>query len=139
MTYTPEWTAWTAIKRRCLNSNTPEYPNYGGRGISVCQRWLDKFENFYEDIGVRPSKKHSIDRIDVNGNYEPSNCRWATVSEQQNNRRNNVRLEFNGLEMTISEWAKRLRMNNSIIESRLRKGWSIEAALTYPKFSRYLP
>lgn len=84
---TSEYNIWIGLRDRCLNPNNNTYEYYGGRGISVCSRWLSSFENFYEDMGPKPSKKHSIDRIDPDCNYEPSNCRWSTPIEQMNNRR----------------------------------------------------
>jgi hypothetical protein len=87
---TPEWKAWNNIIQRCTNQNSPAYRNYGGRGISVCSEWRHSFDKFYTDMGKRPSSKHSIDRIENNGNYEPNNCRWTTEKVQQNNKRNNV-------------------------------------------------
>lgn len=83
----PEYSAWTGMRSRCNNPNNDSYEYYGGRGIQVCDRWLQSFENFFSDIGVRPSSNHSLDRVDVNGNYEPSNCKWATKAEQMINRR----------------------------------------------------
>lgn len=84
---TPEYRTWSAMKTRCTNPNAQHYDKYGGRGISISPRWVDNFDNFYEDMGPKPSPKHSIDRIDVNGNYEPGNCRWATKTEQSRNTR----------------------------------------------------
>lgn len=89
--YKLEYGIWSNIKHRCLNPNYRDYKNYGGRGIAVCDRWRDSFDNFMDDMGPRPSLKHSIDRIDNNGNYEPSNCRWATYSQQNRNQRLNMR------------------------------------------------
>jgi hypothetical protein len=84
---TSEYHTWYSMKYRCNNTNSKDYPDYGGRGITICDRWLESFDNFYKDMGEKPTAKHSLDRINVNGNYEPSNCRWATIAEQSNNKR----------------------------------------------------
>lgn len=84
---TTEWLSWRAMKNRCYNKNHKDFQNWGARGIIVCDRWLSSFENFIEDMGMKPTPKHSIDRIDNDGNYEPGNCRWATAKEQRANQR----------------------------------------------------
>lgn len=123
---TKEYTTWSGIKDRCFNTNYKKYKDYGGRGITVCDRWIDSYDNFLKDMGRAPSQKHTIERENVNGNYEPSNCRWATMKEQQNNRRNNRMIEFNGLTMTLSQWCSKLNINYKRTQSRLNLGWSIE-------------
>ena len=89
MTKSSEFISWSAMLSRCINQNDPAYNRYGGRGIVVCDRWKDSFENFYEDMGPKPSDKHSIDRISVDGNYEPNNCKWSNSKDQARNRRSN--------------------------------------------------
>tara|TARA_R110000868_G_scaffold13848_3_gene64357 strand:- start:8415 stop:8933 length:519 start_codon:yes stop_codon:yes gene_type:complete len=89
---TTEYISWFGMKQRCYNTNFRQYKDYGGRGIKVCERWKESFVNFLEDMGRKPSPQHSLDRINNDGNYEPSNCRWATRSEQQNNKRNNKKM-----------------------------------------------
>lgn len=105
-TETAEYVVWCQIKARCYNSANINYSNYGGRGIKVCDRWLHSFENFINDMGERPSKDYSIDRIDVNGDYSPENCRWATSLEQANNKRNNIIISHNGQTKTLAEWCR---------------------------------
>jgi len=98
---------WRGIKDRCYNPNRPEYVRYGGRGIKMCEEWKNDFTTFYRDMGVRPSPNHSVERIDTNGDYEPSNCRWATRVEQQNNMRGNVKVKYMGEVMTLGQlWRK---------------------------------
>ena len=103
----PLYHTWYGMLARCQNPKAQSYRNYGGRGITVCDRW-HKFENFYADMGDRPSNKHSIDRIDVDGPYSPENCRWATWEEQANNKRNTVWIEFQGERLSAAQWGRRL-------------------------------
>lgn len=128
---TAEYRAWCHAIGRCENPNDGAYSNYGGRGISVCQRWRNSFEAFYEDMGPRPPAT-SIDRIDVNGNYEPGNCRWATKHTQDRNRRTNRMLTLGSETMCLKDWAIKLGMQRTSLERRLAKGWSVEEALTIP-------
>lgn len=131
-TGTKEHKTWNKMRDRCSNPNCERYPHYGGRGIRVCDRWLGEngFENFLKDMGCKPSSKHSIDRINNDGNYEPSNCRWATREEQHNNTKRTRRIEFNGRTQTLSQWSKEIGVSVSALFSRLQKGWTLEKALS---------
>lgn len=128
---TTEYKIWRGIKERCLNTNNIGYVNYGGRGIKICERWVNSFESFLADMGCRPSRQHSIDRINNDGDYEHLNCRWATSADQQNNKRTNKFIVFQGRKLTIAQWAGLLKMNKDVLGSRLKK-WGIEKSLTTP-------
>lgn len=122
------------IKNRCYNKNSSSFKDYGGRGITICKEWVDKengFKNFYEwSMNNGYSEELTIDRIDVNGNYEPSNCRWVDRKTQQNNTRRNDYIEYNGEVHTLSEWAEIININKKTLYNRLHKyGWSVERAL----------
>jgi hypothetical protein len=119
---------WIALNSRCNNPKNASYSDYGERGITVCDRW-SKFENFLEDMGLPPSAKHQIDRVDNEGNYEPSNCRWATPKQNSNNKRNNVVITHNGLTMTMREWSEYAGIGYSTFQYRLSVGWSMVKAL----------
>lgn len=113
---------WGAMKSRCNNPNARYYRNYGLRGIKVCDRWQYSFENFYADMGDPPTPKHTLDRINNNGNYEPSNCRWATRGEQQSNMRRNVLISYKGRTMTASQWSRDLNITLATIYGRVKRG-----------------
>jgi len=128
---TPEYYAWKDMKRRCFNPNHKRYSDYGGRGITVCDRWLN-LENFLADMGSRPTAKHSLDRINNNGDYSFENCRWATKAEQDNNRRNNKPLiTIENETYTIVQWAEKMGFSRTVIYRRLERGWSeFDAVMT---------
>lgn len=127
---TPEYRSWEAMKARCYNKHNIGYEHYGAKGVRVCARWLNSFDRFYEDMGPRPEGM-TLDRKDVNGNYEPGNCRWATGKEQNNNATFNVVLKHDGREQTMSQWASELGWPVMTIHARInRLGWSVEKALT---------
>jgi hypothetical protein len=128
---TTEWNIWCGMRKRCTNPFDHKFADYGGRGIKVCERWSD-FAAFYADMGPRPSAKHSIERLNNDGDYEPGNCCWATRSEQANNQRKNVFVEFDGKRMTVSQWETALGINAGALKLRLRRGWPIEEAMTRP-------
>jgi hypothetical protein len=145
---TPEWKTWRSMRSRCRNPRAGGYKNYGARGIRVCARWDHKgggFANFLADMGPRPSSDHSIDRIDVNGDYEPTNCRWATAKEQHHNMRPCQgaphKITVNGRTLCLSDWAAELGIHPSTITRRLSKGWDPVRAVTQPRtyVSRGLP
>lgn len=128
---TPEYRSWYHMHIRCSRAGATGYEYYGARGIRVCDSW-GSFENFLRDMGERPSPLHSIDRIDTNGHYDPTNCRWATAVEQARNKRSNRLITFNGETLPISAWAERLGIRTDTLWRRLACGWSIERALGRP-------
>lgn len=133
MSKSPEYSAWKGMKRRCYNTKFKEYKNYGKRGIKVCDRWLESFENFYADMGPRPSKGYSIDRVDNDKGYSKENCRWATNKLQSNNKRNTHFLTYNGETKTFSEWGHLFNISASVLYVRiLRLKWDACQALTTP-------
>ncbi len=129
----PEYRVWTSIKSRCHNPSAANFYKYGGRGISVCDKWRNSFEAFFGDMGERPSSAHSIDRFpDANGNYEPGNCRWATAIEQNNNRSNNRFIEIDGVMRTVPQWERVSGINRATIINRIKRGWSVSDAVFRP-------
>jgi hypothetical protein len=128
---TSEYLAWAAMMRRCNTPTTGNYQIYGGRGIRVCERWT-VFEDFLADMGRKPSPAHSIDRIDVNGNYEPNNCRWATSTEQARNRRSNRLVILDGREMCMVEACEIRGIPANTVDLRMTRGWSFERAINTP-------
>jgi len=130
----PEYSVWSEMKQRCQNKNNSGYYKYGARGIKVCDRW-QRFDNFIEDMGDRPSDYHSLERIDNNKGYSPDNCRWATVKEQANNRRNCRLLSAYGVTLNITQWAEVLEVPKSRLAARFYKGMSDHDILF--KESRY--
>lgn len=132
MSNKPEYRIWFSMKQRCVNPRDKRYMDYGGRGISVCQRWLDSFENFYADMGDRPSRTHSIERKNNDGDYTPSNCVWATKQAQARNQRRTHWITLNGRTMSMMDWSEHLGISYFVIRARLARGWSVERALTTP-------
>ncbi|KKM98525.1 hypothetical protein LCGC14_1157150 [marine sediment metagenome] len=118
---------WNSMKQRCLNINDSAYKYYGGRGINVCERWM-KFENFIKDMGERPEDL-TLERKNNNGDYTPRNCKWATRKEQNNNNRSNRILKYNGLSLTIAQWADKLKIKPNTLNNRVFREWSTERSL----------
>lgn len=141
----PEYGQWANMISRCHNPNASKYQRYGGRGISVCHRWkagLDGktgFECFLSDMGPRPTKKHSIERNDNNGDYCPGNCRWATNKEQSRNRSNNHPITYKGETMCMLAMAEKHGISYYVLRNRVSRGWPIDAAMTAPRGSSYRP
>lgn len=125
----PEYAVWSSMKDRCTRSSHPHYSRYGGRGIGVCERWMDSFESFLSDVGPRPHPAASLDRIDNDRGYEPGNCRWATPSEQAANRVSTNIIEHNGQRMCKADWARKLGITPQSLSRRIRE-WGLERALT---------
>ncbi len=148
---TTEYYAWNGMRSRCFSKNQSAWKHYGGRGITVCDRWRHSFEAFRSDMGERPSPKHSVDRVDNDGNYScgkcdecitrgwPANCRWATAKEQAWNKRDAVDshwLEHGGRRLTCSQWARELGISRQAIDIRIANGWSAERICTTPAPAR---
>ena len=129
---TPEYVAWDNMKKRCYRTSNRQYKDYGGRGITICDSWLNDFTAFYKDMGPRPSPKHSIERKDNNGNYCLENCKWATKKEQTRNQRSNRLLTYNNETKTMAEWAEILNIPYDTLNHRIHRGWSDEKALNTP-------
>lgn len=123
------YTRWQAMKRRCYSENDRRYHDYGGRGISVCDRWLESYENFLDDMGMPPDSTYQIDRIDNNGNYEPSNCQWVSRVTNGRNKRNNRIITANGESKTLVEWSEVTGIKRETISMRIKRGWSTEKSL----------
>jgi len=132
---TRAYSIWRGMMDRCYKKSTDSYYLYGARGITVCDRWKTSVQNFYADMG-EPLPRMTIDRIDSYKGYSPSNCRWATNKEQANNKRNNVRIEFNGVHKTITMWAESVGLPKTAVRARIRLGWEIKDALTFPIMER---
>ena len=131
MSKTPEYHAWHDMKARCFNPNHKRYSDWGGRGITVCDRWLN-LDNFLADMGTKPSPKHSLDRIDNNGDYSPKNCKWSTRVEQANNTRYNRLITIKNDTRTIVQWTEKKGYGKTVIYDRLKKGWSEYDAVMTP-------
>jgi hypothetical protein len=127
-TKSKEYAIWQTMKNRCYNPNYEYYHRYGGRGITICDRWLNSFENFYSDMGEKP-ERYSLDRINNDGNYCPENCRWATQKEQCNNKSNNVFLTIRGKTMSIKEWCEDAGQKYERARARLKRNWTPEQAI----------
>lgn len=128
----PEYRAWGSAKERCSNPNHPAYHNYGGRGLTVCEEWANDFKAFLADVGRRPSKDHSLERINNDIGYFPDNVIWATKVDQNSNKRTNILIEFMGETKTLTQWAHTQGLSKGAVHFRLKSGWEIERALTTP-------
>lgn len=130
---TKVYRTWRHIKSRCFNPNVERFKNYGGRGIKMCEKWANDFFSFLMDIGEPPSPKHTIDRIDNNGNYEPGNCRWVLDTVQRYNRTNNRRITVDGKTKTLTEWCKESGLDPDTAARRIDVyGWDEKSAVTFP-------
>lgn len=139
-THHPLYNTLRHMKSRCNNPNEQWYHLYGGKGIKVCDRWCDSFWNFLEDMGEKPSPQHSIDRIDSDGDYEPSNCKWSTPTEQSRNTSRNIMITYEGKTKCLTEWVEIFKKPIGVLRRRLDKGWLLKKAFTteVPKHKRLL-
>lgn len=135
---TPEYKIWVGMKARCLNPKEKAYEHYGGRGITICDRWKSSFKHFLEDMGSRPFARHEIERIDNNGNYENGNCCWATRKEQNNNKRNTKVITIEDRTMSTTQWSAETGLSRGTIKSRIRSGRSGLSIISKPKRQKSL-
>lgn len=129
-TESAEYNSWMNMRGRCKNPNNDKYKWYGAIGIKVCDRWTNSFENFLADMGEKTTPKHSLDRINVHGNYEPTNCRWATQKEQCNNKRSNMFITANGITKTLYQWSEFTGIKWQTIRKRIKMGWTENDAIS---------
>lgn len=129
---TSEFNIWSGMRERCSNPNHVGYKNYGGRGITVCDRWANSYINFLADMGRRPSLKHSINRIDNDGNYCPENCEWTTQKRQGGNTRLTIFLVINGVRKALRDWADEVGIPAKTVWQRMKNGWSADRAVFEP-------
>lgn len=129
---------WNSMKQRCYNNNIPQYKDWGGRGIAVCDEWRDDFQAFYDwSMANGYDDNLSIDRIDNDGNYEPNNCQWATRKQQARNKRNNVYITYKGVSKTANEWAEYLGVNPNSFKNRISRKWDIDKIFNQPYRRRH--
>jgi len=144
MRWTPEYQSWLGMKQRCTNPKKREYPHYGGRGIKVCEEWMNSFSAFYAHIGAKPSNKHSLDRINVNGDYAPNNVRWATHQEQVDNTTVVRMVSIGERTQSISAWEREMGLSKGQVRAREASGWDLTEAILTPsvkaqKIHKYVP
>lgn len=133
MSSSREYRSWLAMRQRCTNDKRDNWMHYGGKGITICQEWMDSFENFYSSMGPIPSDRHSIERNDTTGNYEPGNCRWATPTEQMRNTTKTKKLSWDGKIVSIAELSEITGIPYTLLQGRLASGWSVDDAVNRPK------
>jgi len=139
MAHSPEWNAWSEMKRRCYDPRRKFYKYYGGRGIKVCARWMESFENFLADMGLKPSPEYSIEREDVDGDYEPGNCSWSPRSRQAVNRTDTVRIRVNGTTKALADWCRETGVSPGTAHKRISDGWDPAVAVTKPSTRKASP
>lgn len=134
--YHPMWMRYKAMLDRCYKESNDQYRNYGARGITVCERWVNSFDDYVNDLGFPPSENHTIDRVDNNLGYSPENCRWATKKDQSVNRRVTKIVTVGGVSMSLADWSKSLGLKKSAVYGRIRNGWDVVRAVTHPPIAR---